>query len=98
MAGTTFGIIMIVIAAVTGLVALEVLVLAADRSPYFKHPHPDRIWSKVRGGVHLGDPRSCEAPFDEPVGPGGEQPGQPAAEREDGTARLARSCPGSPPA
>jgi hypothetical protein len=67
MAGTTFGIIMIVIAAVAGLVALEVLVLAADRSPYFKHPHPDRIWSKVRGGVHLGDPRSYEAPHDEPV-------------------------------
>jgi hypothetical protein len=96
MAGTTFGIIMIVIAAVAGLVALEVLVLAADRSPYFKHPHPDRIWSKVRGGVHLGDPRSNEAPHDEPVGPGGGQPGQATADGGDGTARLARSPPGSP--
>lgn len=79
MAGTTFGIIMIVIVAVAGLVALEVLVLAADRSPYFKHPHPDRIWSKVRGGVHLGDPRSYEAPYDESVS---EQPSPPAADGE----------------
>jgi hypothetical protein len=74
MAGTTFGIVMIVIAAVAGLLILEVLLLAADRSPYFKHPHPDRLWSKVRGGVHLGDPRSLGAPQDEPVRPA-EQPG-----------------------
>jgi hypothetical protein len=86
MAGTTFGIIMIVIAAVAGLVALEVMVLAADRSPYFKHPHPDRIWSKVRGGVHLGDPRSYEAPYDESVKPESEEPSQPAAEGEGGKA------------
>lgn len=77
MAGTTFGIIMIVIAAVAGLVIMETLVLAADRSPYFKHPHPERIWDKVRGGVHLGDPRSLEAPYDESVRPeGGQPPGQ----------------------
>lgn len=86
MAGTTFGIVMIVIAAVAGLVVMEVLVLAADRSPYFKHPHPDRIWDKVRGGVHLGDPRSLEAPFDESVRAGGEQPSQPGAGGEGGKA------------
>ncbi len=74
MAGTTFGIVMIVIAALAGLVVMETLVLAADRSPYFKHPHPDRIWDKVRGGVHLGDPRSLEAPYEDEVRPAGEQP------------------------
>jgi hypothetical protein len=86
MAGTTFGIIMIVIAAVAGLVAMEVLVLAADRTPYFKHPHPERMWSKVRGGVHLGDPRSLAAPQDEPVRPAG-TPGGPSAAGAPGPAR-----------
>ena len=84
MTGSTFGIVMIVIAAVGGLVVLEVLVLAADRSPYFKHPRPDQLWSNVRGGIHLGDPRSMAAPQDEPVRteqPGGAaSPGGPAGQ------------------
>ena len=85
MAGTTFGIVMIVIAAVAGLAVMEVLVLAADRSPYFKHPHPDRIWDKVRGGVHLGDPRSFEAPYDEPVKPvSGQEPDRVGASQDEG--------------
>jgi hypothetical protein len=60
--GSTFGIIMIVIAAVGGLFVMEVLVLWAAERPYFKHPHPDPMQSDVRGGIHLGDPRSMGAP------------------------------------
>lgn len=75
---------MIVIAAVAGLLVMEVLVLAADRSPYFKHPRPDRLSSKVRGGVHLGDPRSLGAPQDEPVKQVTEPPGQAGAAGGEG--------------
>jgi hypothetical protein len=36
--------------------------------------------------LHLGDPRSHEAPYDESVKPEGEQPSQPAADGEGGKA------------
>ncbi len=67
MTGSTFGIIMIVIAAVVGLVVMEGLVLWAAERPYFKHPHPDPMQSDVRGGIHLGDPRSMAASQEEDV-------------------------------
>lgn len=67
MTGSTFAIVMIIIAAVVGLGVMEVLVLLAAERPYFQRAHPDRMQSKVRGGVHLGDPRSLGAPQDEPV-------------------------------
>ena len=68
MSGSITGIVVIIIVAVIGLVTLETLVLAAARTPYFKHPHPEWIWRNVRGGVHLGDPRSLEAPHGQPMG------------------------------
>lgn len=67
MAGSTIGIVMIVVASVVGLIALEVMVLVAAERPYFKHPRPDPMQSKVRGGIHLGDPRSAGAPEQELV-------------------------------
>ena len=53
---------MIVVAAVLGVVVWLGLVLLAARRPYFKHPHPDAMPGKVRGGMHLGDPRSLGPP------------------------------------
>ena len=53
---------MIVLAAVLGVVIWLGLVLLAARRPYFKHPHPDAMPGKVRGGMHLGDPRSLGPP------------------------------------
>ena len=71
---STFGIVMIVIAAVVGLVALEVLVLVAAERPSFKHPHPDQMQTSVRGGIHLGDPRSVSPSPEEEAAPAPEQP------------------------
>ncbi len=53
---------MIVLAAVLGVAFWLTLVLLAARRPYFKHPHPDPMPGKVRGGMHLGDPRSLGPP------------------------------------
>lgn len=82
---STFGIVMIVIAAVLGLVVLEALVLMAAERPSFKHPHPDTMETAVRGGIHLGDPRSVgpspeedAAPREQPAESGEEPPARPA--------------------
>jgi hypothetical protein len=59
--------VMIVIAATGGLAIMLGLVLLASRRPYFRNSHPDSLPGKVRGGVHLGDPRSQGPPEDEEV-------------------------------
>jgi hypothetical protein len=53
---------MIVLAAVLALSVWLGMVLLAARRPYFRHPHPESIPGKVRGGMHLGDPRSLAPP------------------------------------
>ncbi len=53
---------LIVLAAALGLAFWLGLVMLAARRPYFKHPHPDAMPGKVRGGMHLGDPRSLGPP------------------------------------
>lgn len=62
MTTTAFAHVMIVIAALGGLGVMIGMVLLAARQPYFKHPHPVSMPGKVRGGVHLGDPRSQGPP------------------------------------
>lgn len=69
---------MIVLAAALGLAFWLGLVLLAARRPYFKHPHPDAMPGKVRGGMHLGDPRSLGPPEGERA-----DAGAPAAGAED---------------
>lgn len=97
---STLGIVMIVIAAVLGLLALEGLVLAAAERPWFKHPHPDQMQTTVRGGIHLGDPRSVSpSPENEaaaPTRPVDPAPAGPAPVRPEAEARAgeqARSAP-----
>ena len=72
---------MIVLGAVLALAFWLGLVLLAARRPYFRHPHPDSMPGKVRGGMHLGDPRSLGPPEGERA-----DAAQPpaAAERADG--------------
>jgi hypothetical protein len=67
MTGSPMAAVMIVIAATGGLAIMLGLVLLASRRPYFRHSHPDSLPGKVRGGVHLGDPRSQGPPEDEEV-------------------------------
>lgn len=62
MSGAPLATIMIVIAAVAGLSIMLGLVLLAANRPYFRHPHPDSLPGKVRGGIHQGDPRSQGPP------------------------------------
>ncbi len=86
MSGTLLAHIMIVVAAVLGVAAMIGLVLLAARRPYFRNPHPDPWPGKVRGGIHLGDPRSQGPPeneaFDAPpdaAPPGYQEPGHATA-------------------
>lgn len=78
---------LIVLAAAGGVAFWITLVLMAARRPYFRHPHQEQIPGKIRGGVHLGDPRSQGPPENEDV-TAQEQPG-PAADREMPAAREA---------
>ncbi|MDR0342852.1 MAG: hypothetical protein LBI49_06960 [Nocardiopsaceae bacterium] len=69
MAGSNLAVIMIVVAAIVGLVAMLVPTLVAANHPYWRHTRPDQVPGKVRGGIHLGDPRSQGPPQDEEVLP-----------------------------
>ncbi|MGE5131398.1 MAG: hypothetical protein ACM32E_00635 [Gemmatimonadota bacterium] len=81
---------MIVLAAVLGVVIWLGLVLLAARRPYFKHPHPDAMPGKVRGGMHLGDPRSLGPPEGERADAGEPSAGtQRAGAPESGAAESA---------
>jgi hypothetical protein len=62
---STLAHVVIVVAVLGGLAVMLGLLLWAARRPYFKHPHPDPMPGKVRGGVHLGDPRSQGPPENE---------------------------------
>ncbi|HZC41479.1 MAG TPA: hypothetical protein VE343_12460 [Streptosporangiaceae bacterium] len=69
MAGSNLAVIMIVVAAIVGLVAMLVPTLVAANRPYWRHTRPDSVPGKVRGGIHLGDPRSQGPPQGEEVLP-----------------------------
>ena len=73
---------MIVLGAVLALAFWLGLVLLAARRPYFRHPHPDAMPRKVRGGMHLGDPRSLGPPEGERADVAGPAAGE---DRADGT-------------
>ncbi len=60
--GSTFATAMIMVVAVGSLAIMLTMVLLAARRPYFRHPHPERMPGKVKGGMHLGDPRSQGPP------------------------------------
>jgi hypothetical protein len=80
--------VLIAIAAVGGLAVMIGMVLLAARKPYFTHAHPEPVPGKVRGGVHLGDPRSQGPPEDEDIREGAAPapPEPPAAGREPAVA------------
>lgn len=69
MAGSNLAVIMIVVAALVGLVAMLVPTLLASEHPYWRSTRRDPVPGKVRGGIHLGDPRSQGPPQDEEVLP-----------------------------
>jgi hypothetical protein len=87
MSGSTLAIAMIVVAAVAGLLAMLALVLLAARRPYFKHPHPDPMAGTVRGGMHLGDPRSQGPPEGERADTGAQAAGEAQAAAQGPVAR-----------
>jgi hypothetical protein len=67
--GSTLAIALIVVAAVIGLLAMLIPVLLADKHPYFENSRQDQVPIKVRGGIHVGDPRSQGPPQGEEVLP-----------------------------
>jgi hypothetical protein len=60
-------------AIVVVLALFVVIVILANRRPYFKRPKPAR--EPVTGGVHRGDPRSVSPRRDEYVEPPADQHG-----------------------
>lgn len=62
MTGSNLAVIMIVVAAIVGLLAMVLPAMVSSNRPYWRHPRPDAVPGKVRGGIHLGDPRSQGPP------------------------------------
>ena len=93
---------MIVLGAVLALAFWLGLVLLAARRPYFKHPHPDAMPGKVKGGMHLGDPRSLGPPEGERADVTGPAAGTGRADRtppaETEQTEQARQAGGKQPA
>lgn len=82
MTGSPLAHALIFVAPALGVVIWLVLLLLAGRRPYFRHPHPEQMPGKIKGGMHLGDPRSQGPPEGElAVLPDG-------ASQADGTARA----------
>ena len=69
MAGSNLAAIMIVVAGLVGVAAMVVPPLVFSNHPYWRHTRPDPVPGKVRGGIHLGDPRSQGPPQGEEVLP-----------------------------
>jgi hypothetical protein len=58
-----------VIVIVVSLATWLALVARAARRPYYKHQIPTQMPTGVRGGMHVGDPRSGGPPVEEPITP-----------------------------
>jgi hypothetical protein len=80
MSATDIWIMVIVI--VLSLATWLLLVARAARRPYYKHPVPPPMPTGVRGGVHLGDPRSVAPPVEETITPVTPENEQEPAERD----------------
>lgn len=74
MTGSNLAVIMIVVAAIVGLIAMLVPTMVSSNHPYWRHARPDPVPGKVRGGIHLGDPRSQGPPQGEEVLPSERHP------------------------
>ena len=68
MSGTLLWIMCAVI--VVSLAAWLIAIALAERTPYFRRPHPEARRGRVQGGTHAGGGRSVAPHRDSPVIPG----------------------------